>query len=230
METYSKNSMKDMSGVDEMPPMKTMHSMLPMMEMNEMYQMMYVQSMYKMMHTMYGMFQMMNMKTMYMMNMQIMSMKGLNGMPPMMKIDKTSQPKPMYRQNGESQNDERQFSIPMLVNLQQLSPNQIQISYDMDVDVSLGMKATNYWIKDTMNIRPTGIATLGRNDNVNSRNSLTNNMVKIEQKNGSSKTFILTFNRTIPKGLEYMLIICYVTVKGAPPYSGDNGMATFVGM
>lgn len=27
----------------------------------------------------------------------------------------------------------------------------------------------------------------------------------------------------------HLLIICYVTVEGAPPYSGDNGMATFVG-
>ena len=54
-------------------------------------------------------------------------------------------------------------------------------------------------------------------------------MVKIEPKNGSAKTFILTFNQNIPRGAEYKLIICYVTVKGAPPYSGDNGMATFIG-
>ena len=40
-----------------------------------------------------------------------------------------------------------QFPIPMLVKLEQLSPNQIQISYDRDVDIRLGMKPTNYWIK-----------------------------------------------------------------------------------
>lgn len=54
-------------------------------------------------------------------------------------------------------------------------------------------------------------------------------MVSIEPKSGSTKTFILTFNGAIQRGSEYMLIICYVTVKGAPPYSGDNGMATFTG-
>jgi len=54
-------------------------------------------------------------------------------------------------------------------------------------------------------------------------------MVRIEPKNGSAKIFVLTFNRSIPRGAEYMLIICYVTVKGAPPYNGDNGMATFIG-
>lgn len=127
------------------------------------------------------------------------------------------------------ENDNNRLSIPMLISLEQLSPNQIQISYDIDVDVRFGMKSTNYWIKDTMSVIPEGIATLGRNDSVNAGNSLTNSDVKIDSKNGSAKTFILTFNQDIPRGSEYMLIICYVTVKGAPPYSGDNGMARFTG-
>jgi len=121
------------------------------------------------------------------------------------------------------------FPIPMLVKLDQISPNQIQISYDRDVDMKLGTKSTNYWIQDIMNAKPEGIATLGKNDKVNVKNSLTDSMVKIESKNGSAKTFILTLNKDIPKGAEYKLIICYVTVEGAPAYSGDNGMSNFVG-
>lgn len=148
----------------------------------------------------------------------------MQGMHPMMGTDEMSQLKPMSMQDNM-----RQVPIPMLVSLEQLSPNQIQISYDRDVDVRLGMKPTNYWVKDTMNASPEGIATLGRNDSVNAGNSLMSSMVRIEPKNGSAKTFILTFNRAIPRGAEYMLIICYVTVKGAPPYSGDNGMANFTG-
>lgn len=126
---------------------------------------------------------------------------------------------------GENQ----EFPIPMLAKLEQISPNQIQISYDRDVDTKLGTKATNYWVQSTRNARPTGIATLGKNDKVNSTNSLTDKKVKIQSKDGSAKTFILTFDQVIPRGEEYKLIICYVTVEGAPPYSGDNGMATFVG-
>ena len=206
METYSKDPMQDMT---------------QMYDMNGMFQMNVMQSMYQMMQSMYGMSQMMYMQSMYMMKMQGMHMHGMN---PMVSPDEMSQMNSMYRQD-----DERQFPIPMLVKLEQLSPTQIQISYDRDVDVRLGVKPTNYWVKDTINVRPQGIATLGRNDNVNARNSLTNSMVKIEPMNGSAKTFILTFNRVIPRGAEYMLIICYVTVKGAPPYSGDNGMATFIG-
>ncbi len=136
---------------------------------------------------------------------------------------------PMMGMQGRCPMMGRQFPIPMLVKLEQISPTQIQISYDRDVDVRLGMKSTNYWIKDMMNAIPKGIATLGKNDNVNAGNSLTDSMVRIDSKNGSAKTFILTFNRAIPRGAEYMLIICYVTVKGAPPYSGANGMATFIG-
>lgn len=123
----------------------------------------------------------------------------------------------------------QEYPIPKLVSLKQISPNQIQISYDRDVDLKLGTKATNYWIQDTMNFTPIGIATLGKNEKVNANNSLTDNLVKINPVNSLANTFILTFNKSIPSGKEYKLIICYVTVKGAPPYSGDNGSATFVG-
>jgi len=207
-------SMYQMMGMQGMCPMMNMQGMYPIMNMQGMYPMMNMQGMYPMMN-MQGMYPMMDMQGMYpMMNMQGMyPMMDMQGMYPMM----------------DMQDDERQFSIPMLAKLEQISPNKIQISYDRDVDVMLGMKPTNYWIQDTMNVIPEGIGTLGRNDTVNAGNSLTRSMAKIEAMNGSAKTFIITFNGVIPKGAEYRLIICYVTVKGAPPYSGDNGMATFIG-
>jgi hypothetical protein len=121
-----------------------------------------------------------------------------------------------------------EMPIPKLAKVEQLSPNQILISYDRDVDTNLGTKATNYWIQDTRNVSPKGIATLGKNDKVNANNSLKDNLVRISQKDGSKNTFILTFSQSIPTGEEYKVIICYVTVEGAPPYSGDNGMITFV--
>lgn len=187
-----------------MPQMMNMQNMYQMMSMKNMNPMMYMQSMC--MQCMYNMYQMMAMQGMYM-----WPMMGMNDI-------------------GKMMDEKRQFPIPMLVNLQQTSSNQIQISYDRDVDLMKGMNATNYWVKDTMNASPQGIATLGRNASVNDGNSLTARMVKIEQMNGSAKTFILTFNQAIPSGAAYILIICYVTVKGAPPYSGDNGMAMFIGI
>ncbi|MCB2290801.1 hypothetical protein LGK97_13730 [Clostridium sp. CS001] len=210
MKTYLDNPMQGM------PQMKSIQGMCPMISGMGMPQMMDMQMMYHLM-SMQSMYLMMSMHAMY----QMMNMQGIH---PMMDTNEMSQMKSMSMQDYA-----RQFPIPMLVSLEQLSPNQIQISYDRDVDVRLGMKPTNYWVKDTMNASPKGIATLGSNDSVNAGNSLTSSLVRIEPKNSSAKTFILTFNRPIPSGSEYMLIICYVTIKGAPPYSGDNGMAIFTG-
>lgn len=124
---------------------------------------------------------------------------------------------------------DKEFPIPKLIDVEQISPNRIQITYDRDVDTNLGEKATNYWIQDIANDTPKGVATLGKNDKVNAKNSLTDKMVRIEAKEDSAKTFILTFSQNIPEGSENKLIVCYVTVEGAPPYNGDNGTAVFVG-
>lgn len=120
-------------------------------------------------------------------------------------------------------------NIPKLTKLTQISPNQIEITYDRDVEVPLGIKATNYWVQDLKNKTPEGIASIGKDDQVNSKNSLTNNEVKIESKEDSQRIFVITFSRDIPKGAEYNLIIHNVNVPGAQPYSGDNGMMNFVG-
>ncbi len=221
MEPYSKNSKQGMAQVGYMygkQNMMGMQCMCPMMNMQGMCPMM----------NMKGMCPMMNMQSMCpMMNMQSMDpMMDMQSMDPMMDMQGMN---PMMDMQGMNPMMDMQFPIPMLVKSQQISPNQIQICYDRDVDVMLGMKPTNYWIQDTMNVRPEGIATLGRNDKVNSRNSLTRKMVNIKSANGSTRTFILTFNQDITSGAQYKVIICYVTVKGAPPYSGNNGMATFIG-
>lgn len=120
-------------------------------------------------------------------------------------------------------------NIPKLTKLTQISPNQIEITYDRDVEVPLGIKATNYWVQDLKNKTAEGIASIGKDDQVNSKNSLTNNEVKIESKEDSQRTFVITFSRDIPRGAEYNLIIHNVTVPGAQQHSGDNGMMNFVG-
>lgn len=134
------------------------------------------------------------------------------------KDDKTQKPQ-----------DEKESNIPKLMKVNQISPNQIEISYDRDIDVELGTKAINYWIQDTMNDKPKGIASFGKNDKVDARNSLTDSKVRIEAKEDSQRTFVLTFSKDIPKGAEYKLIISNVTIEGAPSYSGENGIMTFVG-
>ncbi|GKU24929.1 hypothetical protein [Clostridium folliculivorans] len=122
-----------------------------------------------------------------------------------------------------------QNSIPRLLKSEQISANQIKITYDRDVDKSLAEQPTNYWIKDLKNEEPEGIATVGQNCEADKSNSLTRDIVKIESKNGLGNVYILTFKNNIPKGEQYKLVICNVTVEGAQPYNGDNGASMFAG-
>jgi hypothetical protein len=121
-------------------------------------------------------------------------------------------------------------NIPMLLTLNQTSSNQLQVTYDQPVDNSKGINPMNYWIQSTQEKTPTGIATLGMNDKVNSGNLLTAEKVTIQPLDSSGKSFLLTFKQNINKGIVYKMIICYVTKPGEPPFNGDNGSASFVGL
>ncbi|MGO4694731.1 hypothetical protein AB4Z50_10650 [Paenibacillus sp. 2TAB26] len=123
----------------------------------------------------------------------------------------------------------REQTIPMLREVKQTSPNQLLITYDQPVDKTKGITPTNYWIQSTTDVTPTGIATLGKNDQVNPSNSLTASKVSIAAADSQNQSFVLTFNQNISKGKSYKMIICYVTTPGAPPFTGDNGSATFIG-
>lgn len=119
--------------------------------------------------------------------------------------------------------------IPMLADLKQVSSNQIMITYDRPVDINAGMKASNYWVQSMTDVSPIGIATLGKNDKVSNQNALSNDKVTIQKIQGNNNSFLLTFKQNITRNKQYKLIICYVTVPGGAPYSGDNGMKVFTG-
>ncbi|WP_055742686.1 hypothetical protein [Brevibacillus choshinensis] len=125
--------------------------------------------------------------------------------------------------------EQSETSIPMLASLSQISANQLQVTYDQPVDQAKGMDPKNYWIQSTTEQTPTNIATLGMNDKVNNSNSLTAEKVAIQASGNNGQSFVLTFQQNIAKGKSFKMIICYVTRPGAPPYSGDNGSATFIG-
>jgi hypothetical protein len=119
--------------------------------------------------------------------------------------------------------------VPMLSNVKQKSSNQLEISFDQAVDVVSGTKATNYWIQATTDVKPSGIATMGKKDQVSASNSLTADKVKIEPVSGTNNSFKLTFKGKIQPKKQYKLIVCYVIAPGGAPYNGDNGMQVFTG-
>ncbi|WP_088043651.1 hypothetical protein [Bacillus sp. EAC] len=117
--------------------------------------------------------------------------------------------------------------IPKLTDIVQVSTNQLLITYDQQVDINSATKPSNYWIQSMTDLRPTGIATLGKRGKINSQNSLTNDEVKIAKVQGDNNSFLLTFNQNIPSKKKYRMIVCYVTTPGGAPYNGDNGMVEF---
>lgn len=119
--------------------------------------------------------------------------------------------------------------VPMLMGVKQTAKNQIEITYDKQADMTKATTPTNYWVQSTQEVNPTGIATLGKDQKINDSNSLTSNKVMIKAADRSGKKFTLTFKENITSGSEYKLIICYVTVPGGAPYTGDNGSAVFTG-
>ncbi|ASS67784.1 MULTISPECIES: hypothetical protein [unclassified Paenibacillus] len=135
----------------------------------------------------------------------------------------------LFAVQGQGSASAAKDPIPMLQSLSQVSDNQIQITYDRSVDVVKGMQPSNYWVQSTTDAAPSGIATLGKDDKVMPDNALTGSQVSINPVDGQNKSFVLTFSQAIPKGQSYKLIICFVTVPGGAPYSGDNGMAVFTG-
>lgn len=128
--------------------------------------------------------------------------------------------------------NQSELAIPLVTNIKQLSPNQIQITYDRDVDLQTATNPSSYWIQSTED-KPTGIATLGKNDKINANNALNPNKVNIKPVQGSKKEFILTFKDNISPKMQYKIIALYVTTPGSTGYIGDNIGAssnnTFIG-
>ncbi|MFC4778254.1 hypothetical protein ACFO9Q_15755 [Paenibacillus sp. GCM10023252] len=120
-------------------------------------------------------------------------------------------------------------AVPMLSELKQIGPNQLQVTYDQPVDGAKAIDPANYWIQSQTDETPIGIATLGKTDAVKPSNGLTADKVKIVPRVDSNQSFVLTFHQNMAPGGKYKLIICNVTAPGAPPSSGDNGKADFVG-
>lgn len=120
-------------------------------------------------------------------------------------------------------------NIPMLVDATQIGKNQLQITYDKIPDQMKATTTSNYWVQSLKDVRPKGIASLGKNDTIGPQNALTTNMVTINMVEGNPTQYVLTFKDKITTGTEYKLIICYITVPDGGEYTGDNGSATFIG-
>lgn len=119
--------------------------------------------------------------------------------------------------------------VPMLQTLKQTSANTLEITYDREADLKKATSPSNYWVRDLDNLRPTNVATIGKLESVTANNALTANLVDIKAKDASNRVFTLTFSQNIKTGMQFELIICFITVPGGAPFNGDNGIQAFTG-
>ncbi|WP_088010870.1 hypothetical protein [Gottfriedia acidiceleris] len=119
--------------------------------------------------------------------------------------------------------------IPKLTDIFQVSTNQILVTFDSQVDINLGTKASVYWIQSLSDKIPTGIASLGSKSQFNARNALSNNQVTITKVQGDNNSFLLTFKQEIPSNKRFKLAVRHLHAPGGKPFDGINGMKVFTG-
>ncbi|MGG0178622.1 hypothetical protein [Gottfriedia acidiceleris] len=121
------------------------------------------------------------------------------------------------------------YKIPYLADIFQVSTNQILVTFDSEVDLNLGTKASFYWIQSLSDKIPTGIASLGSKSQFNARNALSNNQVTITKVQGDNNSFLLTFKQEIPSNKRFKLAVRHLHAPGGKPFDGMNGMKVFTG-
>lgn len=118
---------------------------------------------------------------------------------------------------------------PVLKNLNQVSSNQLEITFDTATNSVYAVQPKNYWIQNVNGDTLDQVSSIGKKDKTTNQNCLTNEMVKIKPKNASNKTFIMTFKDDITSNKKYKLIICFVPSNNKSTFNGRNGAITFIG-
>ena len=140
-------------------------------------------------------------------------------------VNATTKTKELMSEGFAAQLPGRQ--IPKLTEIFQVSTNQILVTFDRNVDINLGTKASFYWIQSVTDATPSGIASLGKNSKIIAQNALSNQKVTITKVQGDNYSFLLTFKKEIPSNKRYKLIVRNLHVPGGSPYNGDNGIKVF---
>jgi hypothetical protein len=149
-------------------------------------------------------------------------------LPGIKQVNATSK-KEFLRIEGYKPNHQTVNKIPNLADIFQVSTNQILVTFDSQVDINLGTKASFYWIQSLSDKVPTGIASLGSKSQFNARNALSNNQVTITKVQGDNNSFLLTFKQEIPSNKRFKLAVRHLHAPGAKPFDGINGMKVFTG-
>lgn len=120
-------------------------------------------------------------------------------------------------------------AVPMLKDVKQTGKNQVEVTFDKATDPQKATKPENYWVQSKSEVKASGIATYGKDEQLSGTNALTAEKAEIKAKDATNTVYVITFKAEITPNMQYQIIACYITVPGAGTYNGDNGAAEFTG-
>lgn len=112
---------------------------------------------------------------------------------------------------------------PILLEVRQIAPNQIVMTYDQRTDIESATNVSNYWIRSNIeHPLPPGMATEGMDNALGNLNALRSDMARITPIGPSNMRFLLTSRFRAITGFVHVVLPCFVNLEGMTGYDGVN--------
>ena len=118
-------------------------------------------------------------------------------------------------------NGRQQISAPILIEAKQLDTNKIELHFDRPADTVSATNISNYWLQSNEYI-PTGVASLGINEEPNVNNSLKPQNAWVQSFYFTKTTFVLIFKRRLTTCVQYRVLPWFINAEGEYGFNGPN--------
>jgi hypothetical protein len=117
--------------------------------------------------------------------------------------------------------DQERVSIPILLEAKQLDTNKIELIFDRPVDLKSAANISHYWLQSNEQI-PTGVASLGINEEPNATNSLNPQNAWVQSFYFTKLTLVLIFKRRLTTCVQYRVLPWFINAEGKYGNNGPN--------
>jgi len=117
--------------------------------------------------------------------------------------------------------DQERVSIPLLLEAKQLDTNKIELIFDRPFDTVSATNISHYWLQSNEQI-PTGVASLGINEEPNVTNSLSPQNAWVQSFYFTKTTLVLIFKRRLTTCIQYRVLPWFINAEGKYGYNGPN--------
>ncbi|GIN85766.1 hypothetical protein J6TS2_21520 [Heyndrickxia sporothermodurans] len=124
---------------------------------------------------------------------------------------------------NSSYDNRQKPSHPILMEVRQIAPNQIIMTYDKRTDLASATNVSNYWIRSNVDHPiPPGMASEGMDWGLSESNAVRPDMATIIPADNSNMRFIMTFRFKAISGLMHVVLPCFVNLEGMTGFDGIN--------